>query len=98
LPLGIHTSFAGEGATGAKQKPNGKTPKLWQVVDLPENYVGHEFTYTVRISTNALWMARGTSDFFIFVEDEEGTKLPRQGFSPDATINLIRFVLAASIR
>jgi hypothetical protein len=99
LPLGtcadslLPTSFAGEGPTGAKQKPHGRPPKLRQVVDLPEDYVGREFTYTVQISTNALWMARGTTDFLIFVEDEEGTKLPRQGFSPDATINLIRFVL-----
>lgn len=99
LPLGtcgpwlLRTSFAGEGSSGTKQIPKGRIPKLRQVVDLPEDYVGREFTYTVRISTNALWMARGTTDFLIFVEDEEGTKLPRQGFSPDASINLIRFVL-----
>lgn len=90
-PMVLLKSLGDEVPAAAKKES--RAPKLRNVVDLPEDYLGREFTYTVRISTNALWMSRGATDFFIFVEDEEGTKLPRQGFSPDASINIIRFVL-----
>jgi hypothetical protein len=86
-------SFAGDRATWAKAPAAGRVPKLREVVEVPEDYVGREFTYTVRLSTNGLWMKRGAVDFFIFVEDLEGSQLPSRGLGPDSTVNLIRFIL-----
>jgi hypothetical protein len=71
-------------------------PDPWDRTSLdaaPEDYVGREFTFTVRICTNGLWMKRGAVDFFIFVEDLEGSQLPAGGLGPDSTVNLIRFIL-----
>jgi hypothetical protein len=77
---------------GGKPTP-GRTPQLRELHEFPEDYLGQTFTYTVRISTAPGWMRRNGEYFFLFVQDAQGNKLPNRGFSPDATINLIRFVL-----
>jgi len=81
-------------ARSADKSAPARTPKLRQVADVPEDYLGQTFTYDVRISTNQRWMQRSGPGFFLFVEDGEGNKLPNRGFTPDATINLIRFVIS----
>lgn len=82
-------SIAGAGQKQAKER----NPKIREVCEVPEEYLGREFTFTVHISTNSLWMRRGAEDFFIFVQDSEGSQLPYNGFSPDSTVNRIRFIL-----
>jgi hypothetical protein len=93
LGLAICVSTASPAWSGDKGAP-AKTPKLRQVADLPEDYLGRTFTYKVRISTNQAWMNRSANHFFLFVQDAEGNKLPNRGFSPDSTVNLIRFVVS----
>lgn len=88
----MNSSAGGEPNT-AKPQAKARNPKIREVVEIPEDYVGREFTFTVRISTNGLWMKRGSVDFFIFVEDLEGSQLPAGGLGPDSTVNLIRFIL-----
>ena len=85
-------SFASSADKPAAAKP-APTLKLREVADFPEDYLGQTFTYTVRISTNPMWLQRGGDVFFLFVQDAEGNKLPNRGFTADSTINLIRFVL-----
>jgi len=87
------TSHAGGGPQPAQPQTKARNPKLREVVELPEDYYGREFTFTCRISTNGLWMMRAGDNFFLFLEDLEGSQLPSGGLSPDSTVNLIRFVL-----
>ena len=80
----------------SEEKPAapGRTPKLREVVEIPEDYFGRTFTYNVKITTRSSWLQRGSAgDFFLFVVDSEGTQLPHGGISPGATVNLLRFVL-----
>jgi hypothetical protein len=86
-------SYAGDGPNSAKPQAKARNPKIREVVEMPEDYVGREFTFTVHISTNRVWMKRGKVDFFVFVEDLEGSMLPAGGYAPDSTVNLIRFIL-----
>jgi hypothetical protein len=94
-PLLLPKSLAADGNAGTKTPPVSRAPKLREVVELPEDYVGRDFTYTVRLSTGLLWITRGSSgDFFIVVEDLEGSQLPRGGIGPESTVKLIRFLLS----
>jgi hypothetical protein len=81
------------GGTGVAKPQKERSPKIREVCELPEDYFEREFTFTVNICTSSLWMRRGAVDFFIFVQDSEGTQLPYNGFSPDSTVNRIRFIL-----
>ena len=87
------TNHADGGPDTAKPQNKVRNPKIREVVEIPEDYVGREFTFTVRICTNGLWMKRSGENFFLFVEDLEGSQLPAGGLSPDSTVNLIRFLL-----
>jgi len=83
------------GADGAApQAGAARTPKLREIAELPDDYLGKEFTHTVWLTTTARWMERGGSgDFFFFVQDSEGTQLPNRGFTPSSSLNILRFVL-----
>ena len=83
--------IAGDGPATSKPKSI-RTPKLREVVEVPEDYLGKEFTYTAWISTNSLWMKRVNAYFFLLLEDAEGSRMPSSGISPDSTVNLIRFI------
>lgn len=81
-------------AEGSGPPVPGRTPKLREIAEFPEDYFGKEFTHTVWLNTQPRWLERANSgDFFLFVKDLEGTQLPNRGFNPSSTINLIRFVL-----
>src|SRR5262245_16959756 len=56
-PSLLQRSQAGDGDAAGKPQAV-RTPKIREVVEVPEEYVGKEFTYTVRISTNSHWMRR----------------------------------------
>jgi len=87
----VQHTFADDGPASSKPK-TGRMPKLREVVEVPEDYLGQEFTYAARISTNSLWMKRHNAYFFLFLEDSEGSQLPSGGLGPDSTVNLIRFI------
>ncbi len=92
LNLGILTAAAYP-AFGGEKSPV-RTPKLREVVEIPEDYYGRKFTFNVRVSTKQGWIRRGSSgDFFIVVQDDEGSALPNHGIGPDSTVNIIRFLL-----
>src|SRR5262245_37758991 len=52
-PGTVQHIFAGDSPTAAKPKSS-RAPKLREVVEVPEDYLGCEFTYTAQISTNSL--------------------------------------------
>ncbi len=58
-----------------KAAPSGPAPKLREVVDFPEDYVGQTLTYTVKISPKRLHR-NGTGDYSLFCLDSEGSLLP----------------------
>jgi hypothetical protein len=91
LPL-VMLGIASPAWSGTKMQP-ASGPKLRHVADVPEDYLGRTFTYKVRISTQERWMYRNGDYFFLFVQDAEGNKHPNRGYTPDGTINLIRFIL-----
>ena len=71
-----------------------RMPKLREVVEIPEDYYGRKFTFAVRITTRQGWIKRGAAgDFFVMVQDLEGSSLPNNGLGPDSTVNIIRFLL-----
>jgi hypothetical protein len=80
-------------AWGGAKPGAGRAPKLREVAEVPEDYFGRTFTYTVRVSTNYGWMRRAGDSFFLFIQDVEGNKLPNRCFSPESTVNYFRFVL-----
>src|SRR5262249_12871766 len=85
-------SFAGDSAS-TKPNSNGRTPKLREAVEIPEDYVGRDLTFTARVSTNGLWMKRVNAYFFLLIEDMEGSQLPPGGIGADSSVKLLRFVL-----
>jgi len=87
------TTYAGGGPKPAQPPSKMRNPKIREVAELPEDYVGREFTFTVRVCTNGLWMKRAGEHFFLFIEDLEGSQLPAGGLGPDSSVNLIRFIL-----
>src|SRR5262245_20382297 len=92
LPALLSFASPGWGADKAPVPPG--APKLRVVVDIPEDFVGREFTYTVRLTAADHWLQRDPAvGFYIFVQDLEGTRLPRQGFTPAGLNNSLRFVL-----
>ncbi|MCI0743232.1 MAG: hypothetical protein L0Y72_29750 [Gemmataceae bacterium] len=94
LALGIMMAVASPAWSGGKPAPSVRTPKLREVVEIPEDYYGRKFTFSVRVSTKQGWIRRGSSgDFFIAVQDDEGSALPNHGIGPDSTVNIIRFLL-----
>lgn len=94
LALAVLTGAVSQAWSDDKSATSGRTPKLREIVEIPEDYLGRTFTYTVRITTSQNWMRRGSGgDFFLFVQDAEGSQLPNTGISPDSTVNLLRFVL-----
>lgn len=94
LLLCVAAASAQAGGNRAGVKPGGRTPKIREVVEMPEDYVGREFTYSVRLCTHALWITRASSgNFFMVFEDLEGTQLPAGGIGPDSTVKLMRFIL-----
>jgi hypothetical protein len=88
----VPRSFA-EDSPSPKPNSQGRTPKLREVVEIPEDYVGRDLTFTARISTNGLWMKRVNAYFFLLVEDMEGSQLPPGGIGADSSVKLVRFIL-----
>jgi len=74
-PWGRRTGLEpGQGA--GTQRP---APKLREVVEFPEDYVGQTFTYTVKISPKLNWLQRnGRGNYFLYVLDSEGSLLPHR--------------------
>ena len=94
LLLAVLLGAASPAWSGDKSTAPARTPKIREVVEIPEDFVGQTFTFKVRITTQQTWMRRGNNgDFFLFVKDLEGSQLPNTGISPDSSVNLLRFVL-----
>ena len=94
LVLVVLMGAASQARSEEKPASPSRTPKIREVVEIPEDYYGRTLTYNVWITTSQNWMRRGSGgDFFLFVRDAEGSQLPNFGLSPDSTVNLLRFVL-----
>lgn len=95
LALAVLMGAASPGWSSDKSKTPQRTPKIREVVEIPEDYLGQTFTYTVHLTTKQSWMQRGgAGDFFLFVKDSEGSQLPNTGISPGSSVNFLRFVLS----
>src|SRR5262245_22155696 len=90
-PAVLQECQAGDGPSRERAQ-TAQTPKIKEVLEFPEEFVGKEFSYTVWVTSHAAWMARAGEYLFLFVKDAEGSKLPR-GFDPASAVNLMRLIL-----